>query len=200
MTESENFLERWSRLKREAASAATASGEGAPAEAPSATSELPAVAFDPTSLPPIELIDAATDIRPFLEACVPEELTRAALRSAWSADPAIRGFIGIAENQWDFNDPATIPGFSGHATADYLCSLVAPAGGSVNTAFETQAGGSELPQGPVAQSSRTADSDPAATVGQVTEPVTERPHDADVGAPVADACALPRTHGSALPR
>jgi hypothetical protein len=38
-------------------------------------------------------------------------LTRAALRRAWTSDPAIREFIGIAENQWDFNDPNGIPGF-----------------------------------------------------------------------------------------
>jgi hypothetical protein len=42
---------------------------------------------------------------------VPAELTRAALRRAWTSDPAIRDFIGIAENQWDFNDPDGIPGF-----------------------------------------------------------------------------------------
>jgi hypothetical protein len=42
---------------------------------------------------------------------VPADLTRAALRRAWASDPAIRDFIGIAENQWDFNDPNGIPGF-----------------------------------------------------------------------------------------
>jgi hypothetical protein len=67
--------------------------------------------FDPTSLPAIETIGADTDITPFLQAGVPEELTRSALRKAWAKDPAIRDFIGIAENQWDFNDPDGIPGF-----------------------------------------------------------------------------------------
>jgi hypothetical protein len=33
------------------------------------------------------------------------------LRRAWVSDPVIRDFIGIAENQWDFNDPNGIPGF-----------------------------------------------------------------------------------------
>jgi hypothetical protein len=42
---------------------------------------------------------------------VPAELTRAALRRTWTSDPAIRDFVGIAENQWDFNDPNAIPGF-----------------------------------------------------------------------------------------
>jgi hypothetical protein len=42
---------------------------------------------------------------------VPAELTVAALRRAWVSDPVIRDFIGIAENQWDFTNPTTIPGF-----------------------------------------------------------------------------------------
>jgi hypothetical protein len=67
--------------------------------------------FDPASLPSIESIVADTDIVAFLRAGVPAELTRAALRRAWASDPAIREFIGIAENQWDFNDPNAIPGF-----------------------------------------------------------------------------------------
>jgi hypothetical protein len=33
------------------------------------------------------------------------------LRALWS-DPAIRDFVGIAENGWDFTKPDTIPGFS----------------------------------------------------------------------------------------
>ena len=77
--------------------------------------------FDPASLPPIQSIVADSDIRLFLQAGVPAELTRAALRSAWTADPAIRDFIGIAESQWDFNDPATIPGFGSIKPAFEIC-------------------------------------------------------------------------------
>jgi hypothetical protein len=107
MSERENPLSRWARLKQaakaadevDAASAGTE--EMAEADAP----------FDPASLPSIESIVADTDIVAFLRAGVPAELTRAALRRAWASDPAIREFIGIAENQWDFNDPNAIPGF-----------------------------------------------------------------------------------------
>jgi TorA maturation chaperone TorD len=67
--------------------------------------------FDPASLPPLESIIAGTDIRSFLGSGVPVELTKAALRRAWATDPAIRDFIGIAESQWDFNDPTAMPGF-----------------------------------------------------------------------------------------
>ncbi len=52
-----------------------------------------------------------SDIRAFLEKGVPVALTKAALRRAWTADPAIRDFMRIAENQWDFTDPTSIPGF-----------------------------------------------------------------------------------------
>jgi hypothetical protein len=34
---------------------------------------------------------------------VPQDLARAALRRAWTVDPAIRDFVGLFENCWDFN-------------------------------------------------------------------------------------------------
>ena len=58
---------------------------------------------DAASLPPIGSIGAASDIRPFLEPGVPQDLARAALRRAWTVDPAIRDFVGLSENFWDFN-------------------------------------------------------------------------------------------------
>jgi TorA maturation chaperone TorD len=112
MSDPENFLSRWSRLKHE--SEVTSPEEDVPSPAPTA--------FDPASLPPIESIAADSDIRQYLHADVPPELTRAALRSAWAADPAIRDFIGIAESQWDFNDPAAIPGFGPLQAADHLAA------------------------------------------------------------------------------
>jgi TorA maturation chaperone TorD len=119
MSDSEDFLARWLRLKGE-------SERTVPAP------ELPsAPAFDPASLPPIESIVADTDIRQFLQAQVPEELRRAALRSAWTADPAIRDFVGIAENQWDFNDHAAMAGFGPLEVTNYL---VAQALGNLNPA------------------------------------------------------------------
>ena len=42
---------------------------------------------------------------------VPSELTRAALRRAWAADPKIRDFKGLADYDWDFNTPGAMPGF-----------------------------------------------------------------------------------------
>jgi hypothetical protein len=130
MSEPENFIARWSRRKREAADEAettkpaAASGvadesthtdndrgeAGSAPPAPSGAGE-PASEFDWTKLPPVETITAESDIRAFLRAGVPPELTRAALRRAWAADPKIRDFVGLADYDWDFNTPGAIPGF-----------------------------------------------------------------------------------------
>jgi hypothetical protein len=83
--------------------------------------------FDPASLPSIETIPIDTDIRGFLQSRVPAALTRAALRQAWASDPAIRDFIGIAENQWDFNDPTAMPGFGPMLETDNVPALLARA-------------------------------------------------------------------------
>src|SRR5438046_10271376 len=112
----EEFLARWSRRKREAKAAVDAPPPTEPAEtpdpAPSATAENPANAeVDLANLPPVESITAATDVTAFLRRGIPPELSRAALRRAWAADPAIRDFVGLAENAWDFNDPHAMPGF-----------------------------------------------------------------------------------------
>jgi len=131
MSEPDNFLSRWSRLKRSAADsqgepeapAAEAGAADAPAALPDAqqvqdlaqdanASAAPAEAeFDLASLPSLDSIAADTDIRAFLQPGVPGALRHAALRRAWSADPAIRDFRGLQENDWDFNDPESIPGF-----------------------------------------------------------------------------------------
>jgi hypothetical protein len=130
MTEPENFIARWSRRKREAAdevettkpaaapgvpdeSTHTDDGRGEAGGGPPVRRGVsePASEFDWTKLPPVETITAESDIRAFLQAGVPPELTRAALRRAWAADPKIRDFVGLADYDWDFNTPGAIPGF-----------------------------------------------------------------------------------------
>ncbi|MEA2942741.1 MAG: hypothetical protein QOD09_3270 [Bradyrhizobium sp.] len=121
MTGSENIMTRWSRMKRQSATIVEPNGSSSgpkPNEADAGdlketppTDPSTVATFDPASLPSLQSITAGTDIRSFLASAVPAELTRAALRRAWVTDPAIRDFIGIAENQWDFNDPTAMPGF-----------------------------------------------------------------------------------------
>jgi hypothetical protein len=142
MTSPENFVSRWARLKRSsdirqatepAGDRPGASAREAPAAGAEAAMTQPEIAaaidepFDPASLPPIETITVNTDIRGFLQSRVPAALTRAALRQAWASDPSIRDFIGIAENQWDFNDPDAMPGFGPLPESDDVPARLAQA-------------------------------------------------------------------------
>ena len=130
MNDPDNFLSRWARRKREAdegkvkekekekekkeeragEARAGSTPENEPAR-PDSAPDAPSPKFDVESLPPIEAISAETDITAFMRAGVPETLKHAALRRAWSADPAIRDFMGPTENYWDAAGPDGIPGF-----------------------------------------------------------------------------------------
>jgi hypothetical protein len=141
----EEFLVRWSRRKREAETAVDAPPPTPPGEtlnpAQSGIAEIPADAeVDLSSLPPIESITGVTDITTFLRKGIPAELSRAALRRAWASDPAIRDFVGLAENAWDFNDPNAMPGFGPlDYSAEQLEALVGRIVGSVRSAAESLA-------------------------------------------------------------
>ena len=135
MSDPENFIARWSRRKRKAAEAtgaakppvpSDAAAEGARnAQAEGEESGAPELPFDVTSLPPIESIGADSDIRAFLAPGVPPDLTRAALRRVWSADPKIRDFVGLADYAWDFNTPGAMLGFGPLEMTDELRRQVA---------------------------------------------------------------------------
>jgi hypothetical protein len=142
----QDFLARWSRRKLARAQAAEPSRRPPEAEsaaaperaaapdspescdasgAPRSTPQSGAPAFDPASLPPIESITAETDIRAFLAAGVPAELTRAALHRVWTSDPQIRDFVGLADYDWDFNAPGSMAGFGPLDGADALRAQMA---------------------------------------------------------------------------
>ncbi len=87
--------------------------------------ETPEPEFDPATLPPLESISSVSDITAFLRAGVPADLTRAALRRVWTADPAIRDFVGLAENAWDFTDPNAMPGFGPLEMTDEVRRMIA---------------------------------------------------------------------------
>jgi hypothetical protein len=112
-----HFIARWSRRKQEAkgdhtvpAQEEASEGHGSASSSREAAEPIPPET-ELSNLPSIESIDAVTDITAFLRKGIPQELSRAALRRAWSADPAIRDFVGLAENAWDFNDPNAMAGF-----------------------------------------------------------------------------------------
>ena len=185
MSDSETFLSRWLRLKRESESAPP------PADAPSPP------AFDPASLPPIESIVADSNIQQFLHEAVPAELTRAALRSAWTADPAIRDFVGIAENQWNFNDHACIPGFGPLEAADYLAAQALAGLTSVGQEMPQDAEGTVQSASPRSEPVEAPRPVPVAAASVVVAAVNgggERGDETDSG------LVAPRSHGSALPQ
>src|SRR5690242_17412378 len=111
MSEAENFLARWSARKlanrTEPARADTAPEQpcdpaetvesGAVAETQNAPGAPEKPAPDPAPLPPLDSIGADSSVAAFLRPDVPAELTRAALRRAWTSDPAIKNFVGLVE-------------------------------------------------------------------------------------------------------
>lgn len=136
-SEPENFLTRWSSRKlanRKQSARQDAHTEPQPGDESGAV-ENRALAetgkdgdtqdnqpFDPAQLPPLDSIGADTNIADFLRRDVPPELTRAALRRAWTSDPAIKDFVGLVENGWDFNDPSAMSGF-GPISAEEVARL-----------------------------------------------------------------------------
>jgi hypothetical protein len=214
----EQFLVRWSRRKQEAAGHAEPrpgepSETNGPAPSDGAAAEPVAPETDLSSLPPLESVDAATDITAFLRKGIPQELSRAALRRAWSADPAIRDFVGLAENAWDFNDPNAMPGFGPLDYSDeQVDALVRRVVGDVVQAAES------LPN-PLAETAEdAAQSVPAETVSaQLSNPAKAiadpRPFDESAPAELPPGAAAPqpptaseetpvrrRAHGGALPQ
>jgi hypothetical protein len=152
MSGEEDFLKRWSRRKREAAEVAKSeppeaeAGDAKSSAAPEngvaadKSADKPQAEFDPASLPPIESITAVSDITAFLRAGVPVELTRAALRRVWTADPAIRDFVGLAENAWDFTDPNAMPGFGPLESTEEVRNMIARIVDGIGKAAQPDAG------------------------------------------------------------
>jgi len=209
-----DFLSRWSSRKATArdtrdsaqdSPARAAPTEASPTETDPATSAaaLPTEALPtkvgqelPPALPPIESISASTDVRAYLATGVAPELAREALRRAWATDPAIRDFVGIAENQGDFTEPDGVLGFGPLENTEALRRMIAELAGEAEP---------QSPQQPM------QDSAPAA--GATTEAVdfqeprsNENAAPQDAPAAVADhgeaaaKIAVVRRHGGAIPK
>jgi Protein of unknown function (DUF3306) len=220
----EPFLARWSRLKRKESDAtgAPAADRSPPAPEPAARSAPvpgqpePAAAppggdepMDLAALPSIESITAGSDIRAFLRSGVPAELTKAALRQAWTSDPAIRDFIGIAENQWDFTDPGAIPGFGPLEARDDVASLLRQAlGQGLPPPATAEPGGNAAVPGGRGPSAAQVHGIPDRNANDGGDGrVVERQQNLSLAAaqhpaPPADEVRSPsrRTHGSARPK
>ena len=209
----EGFLSRWSRRKRAAVApppVAPAPPEPAPAGAPPPP-PLPAgagPAFDPAGLPPLEGLTADSDFVAFLRDEVPAALRNAALRRAWSLDPAIRDFVGPADFAWDFNAPdGGMPGFSLDLPRDVERLLAQAIGLDTSSPEKEQEPGApplSMATGeaasPLPEPAEDAAPDTPLRLemdAQPAEPVAEAPPTPQ--AKVAESLPPKRRHGGALP-
>lgn len=215
----DNFLVRWSRRKHAVGAAAPAPAETEiEATQPDAMRETEseqiqlapeqdAETHPPEPLPRIEDLTPESDISVFLRKGVPQALKAAALRRAWSLDPAIRDFVGPADYAYDFNDPSSIPGFG-------------PACGPIGKVVSASTGAAPSPS-PHPQPSAAARPAPAPAVADPAPPRESvlpsgvsmaQPEEPDAGADAGedqnaagrnpdapDAPFSPR-HGKATPR
>ena len=224
---SEDFLSRWSRRKQAAQEAAkTPAATDTPpvaertqlpvseSQSVSDAAAKPDPELDLSTLPSLESITATTDVTAFLRKGVPLALSRAALRRAWTADPTIRDFVGLAENAWDFNDPTAMEGFGPlDQTPEQVRALVdrivggvrrvAEAAEEVEVTTSNPPVNSEASQPMVAAGSTSAKAQPSEAA-----PADEQLPPAGTGSeaatpeqePPAPAEMVRRTHGGALPR
>jgi hypothetical protein len=179
-----------------------------PAQAPPPSAPEPEL--DLSSLPEIETLDAATDIRAFFQKGVPEALRNAALRKAYATDPVISTYMGPLDYAWDFNTPGGLPlGFASELgeVGERLRQLIAQAVGEPAPPSEAVSDG--VPEQPLAE----APLPPAAITVSEPEPGVEPPPPSALRlAEEAPALASPpgveegkppppprRRHGGALP-
>jgi hypothetical protein len=216
MSDQEKFLARWSRRKLKPADKQAPEESPTAADAPPIESAPPAPKaeapeFDVSTLPSLDSIGATSDIRAFLQAGVPSALRHAALRRAWSTDPAIRDYIGPNENFWEGVGPGGVPGFGELDPTLDVKKLIAEMFGEV----EQEPRGATETVSPADQSTRADDSGSAApaaseaaqgksqpSTAQDTDPLLQR--DENVAshhdAPQQEAAASrPRRHGGAMP-
>jgi len=114
VSEDDGFVRRWSRLKRtaqdekiaeEAVELETASiaGDLVVDEAEADTLQDEEIAeIAPEDLPDIDTLTAESDFTPFMQAGVPEDLKRLALRKLWKSDPIFANVDGLNDYDEDF--------------------------------------------------------------------------------------------------
>ena len=103
MSQDQDFLRRWSRLKREAAAAPAkkATAQNQPAEKKAAEE-------DPVPLPSLDSLTFESDFKAFMHAKVEETVKRAALKKLF-ADPRFNVMDGLDTYIDDYTRSDTIP-------------------------------------------------------------------------------------------
>jgi Protein of unknown function (DUF3306) len=143
------FLSRWSRLKQETkredatpapqpeAAVPPAADIDAGREQPPLDEELP--------LPSLDDITPGADVTAFFGKHVPEALRTAALRKLWITDPDIKDFIEMADYQWDFTNPDSIPGWSSKLEGVDVKALVDRIFGEIPAAVDREKAAADSP-------------------------------------------------------
>jgi hypothetical protein len=201
MSDPKNFLSRWSQRKlNPQAEEPAPSDQAAPPPAHSNAGASPAAPepeLDITRLPPLESIGANTDVRVFLQRGVPASLRHAALRRAWSADPAIRDFVGLSENSWDFNAQDSLLGF-GPIDPEDVKRVAARLFGAMDqeTAGEALTAREHDEIASAHEAVSESQSDASLSESHASDAATQQEQPIES----RSATAAPRRHGSALPK
>jgi hypothetical protein len=215
MSDQEKFLTRWSRRKLEPAdekipaappqsAAAPPAGEDAAKPAGAVQGEAaPVPEFDLSKLPSLDTIGANSDIRAFLQAGVPSALKHAALRRAWSADPAIRDYIGPNENFWEGVGMDNVPGFGALDPSVDVKKLVAQVFGDAEPMPRTEDSAPADANVPTPAANESSPTETKKQLAQNTDPLLQC--DADVAtqhdvSPEHAAATKARRHGGAMPQ
>ena len=219
MSDQENFLARWSRRKLEPVDGKVPAEPPQAADAPPAGEDTanaaaapPQPEFDLSQLPPLDSIGATSDIRAFLQAGVPSVLRHAALRHAWSADPAIRDYIGPNENFWEGVGMDNVPGFGALDPSVDVKKLVAQVFGNAESTPRTDDSApaeANVPTSvaeanvPAPEANESSPTETKKQLAQNTDPLLQR--DGNVATQHDDpqqeaSAAKPRRHGGAMPR
>lgn len=213
-----NFLERWSKLKRE-----TAADDKTPPEDRAAPEDavLSAEKIEELikSLPDISTLGHESDFSIFMNGWVPEDVRREALRRLWTVDKSVIEHVPLADYALDYNTPGAAPGYGVMtASADMIADVARMMGkaafpetsgesGDADPAVEKNGGGllpgaaasrdGDIGPGKKSYSAAAADeegaeSGPAAgdDIGALREVVEEPPA----------FVATRRRHGAAAPR
>jgi hypothetical protein len=199
------FLARWAKRKAKARQSVERSVEPSapPAEdrSPDAAAAPLAEAPDDRPLPSVNDILPDSKLTEFLEKRIPDELQRLALRKAWASDPAISGFIEMAENQWDWNTPGGAPGWGPLNAGANLEMLLAQATGTLPPNTEKTNAARDVVAGDAHADSMACDNttQPQHTVEPATEPSDNAASQQGARSELSSSDNAPLTHGHRSP-
>ena len=216
MSDQEKFFTRWSRRKLapadekvpaeppQSADAPPAGEEAATAVAAAPAQQGEAVPeFDLSKLPSLDSIGANSDITAFLQAGVPSALRHAALRRAWSADPAIRDYIGPNENFWEGVGMDNVPGFGALDPSVDVKKLVAQVFGDAEPMPRTDDSAPAEANVPAPVANESSPTETKKQLAQNTDSLLQRDEDAATQHGVTQeyaAATKAQRHGGAMPR